>query len=123
MKFLLILLIFISLSSCSKKQEIQMNESNIYDSKIISGQTSVNNGSTTIAPTIKIQANASDNIGVTKVEFFVNNQIVCSILTAPFECNWTPSLPLAPSYSLTTKAYDQKGNVGNSSTVTIQGQN
>lgn len=123
MKILLFYILIISFSACSKKQEIQMNELSITDNKIISGQTSSNNGSTITAPTIKIQASATDNVGVTKVEFLVNNQMVCSVMSAPFECSWTPTLPLATNYTLTTKAYDLRGNIGNSSSVTIQGQN
>lgn len=67
-----------------------------------------------------IAASASDNVGVTKVTFFVNSKLVCTDTVAPYTCAWT--VPNAPkkTYTLQSKAYDAAGNIGMSSLVTVK---
>jgi len=69
--------------------------------------------------TVTISATALDNVGVSKVEFYVNNSLQCTDSTAPHTCNW--NVPTAPrkSYKLQAKAYDAAGNSGTSSIVTV----
>jgi chitinase len=69
--------------------------------------------------TVTISAIASDNVGMTKVEFYVNGQLACSDITGPYTCAW--KVPAAPgrTYRLQAKAYDAQGNVGSSSVVTV----
>ena len=59
--------------------------------------------------TITITANAADNVGVTKVEFYINNSLKCTDTTAAYSCAW-----LVPNqkttYSLKAKAFDGQGN-------------
>ena len=76
--------------------------------------TGILNGRTTV-----IQASASDNVGVTKVEFYVNQALICTVTTAPYNCSW--NVPSGPGvrYQLQSKAYDQQGNVGSSQVVTV----
>ena len=70
--------------------------------------------------TVTISANASDNVGVTKVELYVNNQLQCADFVAPYSCNWNvPGGKPGVTYSLLAKAYDSKGNVGSSATVKV----
>src|SRR6266566_4006981 len=38
--------------------------------------------------TVTIATNATDNIGVAKVEFLVNGQVICIDKTAPYQCAW-----------------------------------
>ena len=44
--------------------------------------------------TVTISADASDDVGVTKVEFYVNGQVVCADTTNSFACAW--KVPAAP---------------------------
>jgi hypothetical protein len=68
---------------------------------------------------VTIAATASDNVGVTKVEFYVDNGKKCTDTTAPFSCVWqTPNAK--GSYVITARAYDAKGNVTASATITIK---
>jgi glucose/arabinose dehydrogenase len=62
--------------------------------------------------TIAITATASDNVGVTRVEFLVNGALQCTDTTAPYSCNWR--VPSAPNktYQLQARAFDQAGNSG-----------
>lgn len=69
---------------------------------------------------LTIQAQASDNIGVTRVEFSINGTLMGTDTTAPYTYNW--SVPGKPNstYTLSAKAYDAAGNVGTSNTVTVK---
>jgi len=63
---------------------------------------------------VTITATASDNVGVTRVEFLVNGGLQCSDTTAPYSCNW--SVPNArTTFQLQARAFDQAGNVGTAS--------
>ena len=62
---------------------------------------------------ILIQANATDNVAVAKVEFLVNGAVVCTDTTSAYSCNWkTPGKPNA-NYTISAKAYDTSGNTAN----------
>ena len=68
---------------------------------------------------VVIAATATDNVGVTKVDFYVNNSLTCTDTAAPYYCTW--SVPAAPNktYQLQARAYDAKGNVGTSATISV----
>ena len=69
--------------------------------------------------TITIAATASDNVGATKVEFYVNGSRKCSVANSPYACAWKVPRASGRTYQLQAKAYDAAGNVGSSSTVTV----
>ncbi len=66
---------------------------------------------------ITITANASDNVGVTRVEFLVNGNLQCTDTVAPYTCGWRVPNPPNKTYQLQARAFDLAGNVG---TATIQ---
>ena len=66
---------------------------------------------------VAINATASDNVGVTRVDFFVNGALQCSDTTAPYSCTWRVPNPMNKTYQLQARAFDLAGNVG---TATIQ---
>jgi hypothetical protein len=69
-----------------------------------------NNSSIPRKQSITIQADAYDNFGVTKVEFYVDNALACSDAIAPYSCVW--SVPAKPNtlYQIAAKAYDAASN-------------
>ena len=67
--------------------------------------------------TVTITATASDNVGVTRVEFLVNGALQCTDTTASYSCNWNVPNARNVTYQLQARAFDQAGNVG---TSTIQ---
>jgi hypothetical protein len=67
--------------------------------------------------TATIAATASDNGGVTRVEFDVSGSPKCAATAAPYTCAWNVPAAASKSYSLQAKAYDAKGNVGSSAIV------
>lgn len=66
--------------------------------------------------TTVIQASASDNVGVSKVEFYVNNALRETDLAAPYSYSWLVPQQRGVPYTITVKAYD---SAQNSSTHTI----
>ena len=80
--------------------------------------TSPANGATyNAAASINIAANASDNVGVTKVEFYNGTTLLTSDATAPYAFTWTNVA--AGNYSITAKAYDASGNTKTSTAVSV----
>lgn len=66
-----------------------------------------------VSETVEVTASASDNRGVTRVDFFVGYQLVGSDTTAPYSFNWdTRPLVHGSGHTLMAKAYDARGQVG-----------
>ena len=66
---------------------------------------------------VTISANASDNVGVTRVEFYVNGSLRCTDTSATYTCGWKVPNPPGRTYQIEARAFDQAGN---SATATIQ---
>lgn len=76
-------------------------------------------GSATVTGTVSVTANASDNVGVSKVEFYVNGVLKATASAAPYSFSWNSSSAANGAYSLSAKAYDAAGNVGQSAAVPV----
>jgi Ca2+-binding RTX toxin-like protein len=70
-----------------------------------------------------VQASASDNVGVTKVEFYVDGTLQGSDPSSPYSLSLDTSALANGSHSLVAKAYDAAGNIANSSAISINVQN
>ena len=66
---------------------------------------------------VTITATASDNVGVTRVDFFVNGTLQCSDTTAPYSCAWRVPNPMNRTYQIQARGFDAAGN---NATATIQ---
>ena len=68
---------------------------------------------------INFAAQASDDVGVTKVEFYANTTLLGTVTSAPYQSrvNWNPQTLPYGTYDFTAKAYDAAGNVGVSAPV------
>lgn len=69
--------------------------------------------------TATLSASATDNIGVTKVEFYANGTLLTATNVAPYGYTWNTSAVANGSYTITAKAYDAAGNIGTSSGATV----
>jgi len=69
--------------------------------------------------TVSVTASATDNVGVAKVEFYVNGALAATDTATPYVYSWNTSALAAGTYTLMTKAYDAAGNVGQSGTVSV----
>lgn len=73
----------------------------------------------TVSGTVSITGSASDNVGVTRVEFYVDATLLSTSTASPYSASWNTSSATNASHSLTSKAYDAAGNVGSSGAVTV----
>ena len=64
--------------------------------------------------TITLSATASDNVGVSRVEFFVDNVLKGSDSASPYAMTLDSTTLANGSHTLVAKAYDAAGNVGSS---------
>jgi len=76
-------------------------------------------GGTTVSGTVAINATASDNVGVSKVEFYVDGTLKSTDTTAPYSYSWNTTTYANSSHTLVAKAYDAANNIGTSSNVTV----
>ncbi|MFZ6875123.1 Ig-like domain-containing protein [Undibacterium sp. Di27W] len=68
---------------------------------------------------ITLSATATDNVGVTKVEFYVDGTLKASSTTSPYSTTLNSTSLSNASHSLVAKAYDAANNVGTSSAVSF----
>jgi len=59
---------------------------------------------------VGITADASDNVGVARVEFYVNDVLECTDAAAPYEYDWNTGSPPETAYTLKAVAWDAAGN-------------
>jgi hypothetical protein len=78
------------------------------------------NGTRLKGRSVNVDVRSSDNIGVTRVELYVNGRISASSTSANPRFTWNiGSLPNG-SYTLQSFAYDAAGNIGQSSIITVR---
>jgi hypothetical protein len=73
----------------------------------------------TLTGTVTVSANASDDVGVTKVEFYAGSKLIGTATTAPYSIKWDSKTIGNSLYLLSSKAYDAAGNVGASPNVLV----
>lgn len=67
--------------------------------------------------TITLSATASDNIGVSKVELYVDGTLKATLTSAPYSTTLNSTTLTNGSHTLVAKAYDAANNIGTSSNV------
>jgi hypothetical protein len=71
--------------------------------------------SSTLQGTVLLKANATDDRGVSRVEFYANSRLIGSVTSPPYEYAWNTTLTANGLYDLTARAYDTSGLVTTSS--------
>ncbi len=74
---------------------------------------------TTVQGSVNWSASATDDTGVTRVDFLVEGTVVASDTTAPYAGTWDTSTVANGTRTLTAKAYDAAGNLATSAAVTV----
>ena len=69
--------------------------------------------------TVQVRANASDSVGVARVEFFADGALIGTDTSAPYEVSWNTSTLADGNHSLTARAYDQVNRTTLSAAVTV----
>ena len=72
-----------------------------------------------VSGVVALAADATDNVGVARVDFFVDGTVVGSDTTSPYAVNWDSSLVASGSHTITASATDAAGNTSISPARTI----
>lgn len=73
----------------------------------------------TISSTTTVTASASDDVAVTKVEFYVDGTLKATDTTSAYTYSFNPASFTVGAHQLTAKAYDAAGNVATSSVIHV----
>ena len=74
----------------------------------------------TVSGSVNVTATASDNVGVTRVEFYVDSILKATDTTSPYGFPWDSTTVLNGSHAIAAKAYDAASNSAlDSVTVTV----
>lgn len=76
-------------------------------------------GSSTVSGLVAVDAGASDNVGVSRVDLQVNGTTVASDTSAPYGFSWNSAGVPNGMANLVAIAYDAAGNAGRSATVAV----
>jgi thermitase len=68
---------------------------------------------------VSVSVSATDNVGVVKVELYVDGTLSGTSTNSPFTIKWNTRKAAKGAHTLGTKAYDAAGNVGTSPTTTV----
>ena len=78
----------------------------------------------TVSGSVTVSANASDNVGVASVQFFLDGSNLGSLLiVAPYSVAWNTATASNGAHTLTAQAKDAAGNVGNAVAVNVTAAN
>jgi hypothetical protein len=74
----------------------------------------------TVSGIIQVQGTATDNVGVTAIQFFADGTVLSSATSSPFGFSWNTANYANGSHTLQVTASDAAGNVGTASlTLTV----
>jgi thermitase len=76
--------------------------------------------SATVSGVVDVLVDATDNVGVTKLEFYVNASRLASTTASSAAFVWDTRALADGSYTLEARAYDAAGNAGYSAKVTVK---
>jgi hypothetical protein len=68
---------------------------------------------------VTLLASATDNVGITRIEFYVDGKLNATDTAAPFATSLRLTGPSGSNHTAVAKAYDAAGNVGASSLLTL----
>ena len=72
-----------------------------------------------LAGAAAISVSATDDVGVTLVELYVDGDLAGSLANPPYEWTWNTAMDADGGHAVQAVAYDQAGNVGESALVTV----
>lgn len=74
----------------------------------------------TVGGAVTVTVSATDDIAVTRVEFYLDGSLQAVAAEAPFAFRWDSALRPNGSHVVTARAYDAAGNVARSAPVTVR---
>ena len=112
---LIIILIGLLMFSCNKKT----TEPKDTQQPTVFITYPANNSEFPAGSKIGIIADASDNEGIQKVEFYIDGEFSYSCETKPYEYEWNTGETKKEIHTIFVKAYDTSNNIGTSGVVNI----
>ena len=76
--------------------------------------------SATVTGTVSIMVNTADNVGVTKVDLYVDGAMKATATAPPFTTKWNAKKAAGGNHVLQCDAYDAAGNRGMSTQITVR---
>jgi len=80
--------------------------------------TSPMNGSL-VSGNVSVSVSTSDNVGVVRVELFLDGRLITASTSSPFTTKWNARKAAGGAHTLQARAYDQAGNSGASQIVSV----
>jgi len=77
----------------------------------------------TVSGVTNVTANATDNVAVSKIDFFVDNVLKSTVTASPYNYSWDTIAMVNGNHTLYAIAYDAAGNKTQSSTTTVNVSN
>ncbi|MEJ5377669.1 MAG: Ig-like domain-containing protein, partial [bacterium] len=81
--------------------------------------TSPPDGSVITGGTVTVSVSATDDVGVTKVELYVNGGLYATDTSSPYGFLWDTSQRVDGVYELFARAYDAAGNTAQSGSISL----
>jgi hypothetical protein len=76
------------------------------------------NGST-VSSTVTVTATATDNVGITSFQLYIDGTQVASGATSPLNYSWNTGNTANGTHTIYSTSFDAAGNMGTSSTITV----
>ncbi|HVE84233.1 MAG TPA: Ig-like domain-containing protein [Myxococcales bacterium] len=73
----------------------------------------------TVSGTVSVTASATDNVGVTSVDFYLDGVLQASDAASPYAWSWSTTGVADGAHTLSSQAHDAAGNVGVSANVAV----
>ncbi len=73
----------------------------------------------TVSGTVSLTATATDNVGVSKVEFYRGGTLIGTTASSPYNATWDTTAVPNGSYTVSAEAYDAAGNATTSSRTIV----
>jgi hypothetical protein len=73
----------------------------------------------TVSGVVTVSANASDDVGIAKVEFLLNGSLLATDFDAPYSIQWDTTKHAETTFTLSAKATDTAGNATTSAPITV----
>jgi hypothetical protein len=77
-------------------------------------------GGSTVKAQVTVEAEAFDNLGVARVEFYADGSLIGTDSTTPYRITWDTSPVRSGDYSLSARVFDAAGFMGVSPTVSVR---
>jgi hypothetical protein len=97
---------------------VTVTVSNLAASSLAVAVTNPTNGSTVPRnQKVTVSASATDNSKVTRMQFYINNNLLGTVTAAPYSYPWKVPAKNGASYNVQAKAYDSLGNTATQAVI------